>query len=109
MVSAQGDTGGRPRRPDRVVEKDPAGGRLVVREGGEEAELTYRRSGERLSIVHTGVPPALEGQGIGGTLVRAALDLARAEGLTVVPYCPFARRWLEDHPDASGSVAVDWP
>jgi predicted GNAT family acetyltransferase len=108
-VTAQGDTGERPHPPDRVVEKDPAGGRLVVREAGEEAELTYRVRGGRLSIVHAGVPPALEGKGIGATLVRAALELARAEGLTVVPYCPFARRWLADHPDVSGSVPVDWP
>jgi len=70
--------------------------------------LDFRRHGDRLVIVHTGVPEALEGQGIGGELVRAALELAEADHLTVVPRCPFARQWLEDHPDDAARVPVDW-
>ena len=30
------------------------------------------------------------------------------EGLTVVPLCPFARKWLERHPQAASGVSVDW-
>jgi len=26
----------------------------------------------------------------------------------VVPLCPFARRWLEQHPEAAATVNVDW-
>jgi predicted GNAT family acetyltransferase len=59
-------------------------------------------------LVHTAVPPELEGQGIGGTLVRAALERAASEGLTVVPLCPFARGWLQRHPEAASQVVVDW-
>jgi uncharacterized protein len=90
-----------------VVDDD--GERLVVREGDDVAELVYHRSGDRLSIVHTGVPPGLEGRGIGSALVKAALDLAARDGLTAVPYCPFARKWLETHPDVAASVSIDWP
>ncbi|HTX61998.1 MAG TPA: GNAT family N-acetyltransferase [Acidimicrobiales bacterium] len=92
-----------------VVEHDREGERLVVREGGQVAELEYHRRGDRLSILHTGVPAPLGGKGLGSALVRAAVELAAAEGLTVVPYCPFAQRWLEDHPDVAASVSVEQP
>lgn len=91
------------------VVDDEAGHRVVVRaDGGSEAELVYRRDGERIYVEHTEVPAAFRGQGTGGRLVSAALDLARREDLTIVPWCPFARRWLEEHPDAAAGVAIDW-
>ena len=36
--------------------------------------------------------------GIGSMLVRRAMDDARAEGNTVLPLCPFTRRWVDLHP-----------
>ena len=76
---------------------------------GHTAELGYRRNGNRLVLVHTEVPDELEGQGLGGKLVAAAVDYAAEHDLTVVPVCPFARSWLERHPDAAGRVKVDLP
>jgi uncharacterized protein len=74
----------------------------------EVAELVYRLRAGRLVLTHTEVPPALEGHGIGGKLVQAALNRARRDGLTVVPLCPFARSWLERHPEEASDVAIDW-
>jgi hypothetical protein len=70
-------------------------------------ELVYRVDGDRLILIHTEVPEELAGHGVGGRLVRASLDRAAREGLTIVPQCPFARRWLGDHPDEIGGVEVD--
>jgi predicted GNAT family acetyltransferase len=75
---------------------------------GRLAELPYRRNGNRLVLIHTEVPEELEGRGLGGTLVRAAVDRAAREGMTVVPLCPFARGWLQRHPDTASRVAIDW-
>lgn len=75
---------------------------------GHLAELVYRRNGNRLVLIHTEVPAELEGRGLGGRLVTAAIAEAAADGLTVVPLCPFARSWLERHPDAAAKAAVDW-
>jgi predicted GNAT family acetyltransferase len=36
--------------------------------------------------------------GIGSMLVRRVMDDARAEGNSVLPLCPFARRWADLHP-----------
>jgi hypothetical protein len=82
--------------------------RFELTADGELAELVYRRRANRLVLVHTEVPEALGGRGIGGQLVRAAVDRAAAEGLTLVPLCSFARGWLEQHPDAAAAVTVDW-
>lgn len=82
--------------------------RFLVQRDGALAELVYRTEPGRLVLVHTEVPHALEGRGIGGRLVRAAVERAVADHLIVVPWCPFARRWLSDHPDIAASVAVDW-
>ncbi len=82
--------------------------RFEVSLDGVLAELIYRRQGSRLILVHTGVPDALGGRGVGGLLVRAALAKAVAEDLTVVPLCPFARSWLKRHPDAAAGISIDW-
>ena len=91
-----------------LVRDDPDRSRLVVEQDGAEAELVYRRNGNRLVLVHTGVPEQLGGRGIGGRLVRAALERAASEDLTVVPRCPYARKWIKDHPDAAAGLTVDW-
>lgn len=75
---------------------------------GHTAMLVYRIDGNSLVLIHTEVPDELAGQGIGGTLVRAAIERSTRDGLTIVPRCPFARRWLERHPDEIGGVGIDW-
>jgi predicted GNAT family acetyltransferase len=86
----------------------PAENRFVVRHDRNEAELVYHLRGERLVLLHTEVPDEMSGQGIGGHLVRAALSRARSDRLTIVPWCPFARRWLHEHPDAAAGLSIDW-
>ena len=90
------------------ITDNQAGSRFELRAGGHLAELMYRRNGNRLVLIHTEVPVELEGHGIGGRLVRAAIDRAERDGMTVVPLCPFARDWLQRHPDAAGPVTIDW-
>jgi uncharacterized protein len=92
---------------DEVID-DPDTGRLALTIDGRDSELVYRVVGRRLVIVHTSVPEELAGRGLGGVLVGAALAKARRDGLTVVPLCPFAHRWLAGHPDEVGDLAVDW-
>ncbi len=90
------------------VHIDASANRFVIDLDGTEAELLFRKRAGRLILVHTEVPEALSGRGIGGELVRAATAHARDEHLTIVPWCPFARRWLLDHPDETEGVTVDW-
>lgn len=66
---------------------------------GHTAVVDYTLEQGRLTLTHTGVPRELEGRGVGSALARAALDHARAQGLTVVPECPFIAAYLRRHPE----------
>jgi predicted GNAT family acetyltransferase len=68
---------------------------------GHLAFSEYKRADGVLTILHTEVPKELEGRGIGSMLIRGVLDTARAEGLKVKPVCPFARSYVERHPEYS--------
>jgi uncharacterized protein len=59
-------------------------------------EMTYVWAGENKFIIdHTEVNPAFEGKGIGKKLVMAAVEYARANGLKILPLCPFAKSVFE--------------
>ena len=90
------------------VVDNPAASRFEVRTADGLAELIYRQNGKRLVLVHTEVPEAMGGHGIGGLLVQTAVDEAAARGMTVVPLCPYARSWLERHPDQAARITIDW-
>lgn len=73
--------------------------RFEVTHDGVRAWLDYIHAGTTFVIAHTEVPPALEGNGIGGALVRTAVRHAQDEGLTLVVICPFAVAYLRRHPE----------
>ncbi len=89
------------------VRRDDAAGRFEMVVDGLVGELTYRRMGERLVLVHTGVPDAIGHRGIAASLAEAAFEYAEAEGLRVVPQCPYVRAWLDDHPEWRERVVVE--
>lgn len=66
---------------------------------GHIAFSNYKRGDGVLTILHTEVPKALEGRGIGSALIRGVLDAARAEGLKVKSVCPFAKSYVDRHPE----------
>lgn len=59
------------------------------------AELDYRIRDGVITFTHTGVPRALEGNGIGSLIVRAGLDYARQQGYKVVPLCSFVDAYMQ--------------
>ena len=78
----------------------PEQSRFEVAAEPEPAVLVYERGDGDVALLHTVVPVALEGQGVGSRLVATALAWARDEGLEVVPVCSFVQTYLERHPEA---------
>lgn len=77
-------------------------GRYVIRENGMEAELTYSISSPTLIIAdHTGVPGGFRGEGAGRALVERLVADARAEGVRIIPLCPFVNALRRRHPEWS--------
>jgi len=66
---------------------------------GHIAASYYLMSDGVITFTHTEVPKELEGKGIGSRLVKGALDQVRANGLKVVPQCPFVKGYIGKHPE----------
>jgi hypothetical protein len=83
-------------------------GRFEILVDGELAGVAeYRRSGSSVMFSHTEIEPRFEGHGLGSILARAALDATRAERLSVLPFCPFIRGFVQRHPDYQELVPAD--
>ncbi|HET7738425.1 MAG TPA: GNAT family N-acetyltransferase [Tepidiformaceae bacterium] len=82
-------------------------GRFETIVDGERAELAYFRRADLVYFVHTEVPRAIEGRGIAAELAKHGLEWARAEGLAVVPRCPYVRSYLDRHPEYQDLVAPE--
>ena len=89
------------------VEDNPAASRFEMRSGDSTAFVEYRRAGDRIALLHTEVPEALSGQGVGSKLVRGTLDALRREGRKVVPHCEFVAAHIERHPEYRDLLADD--
>jgi predicted GNAT family acetyltransferase len=89
---------------DITVTNNEAQQHYQARIDGSVARLEYERRGDNLVLLHTEVPEALGGRGVGNVLAQAALEDARARNLTVVPLCPFVNAYLRKHPEHLGVV-----
>jgi uncharacterized protein len=81
------------------VRNDTAQNRFELDVDGVQAVAYYRMTPGVITFVHTEVPQALSGRGIGTKLIRGALEIARAQGLKVVPQCPFVSAFMGKHPE----------
>jgi len=84
--------------PNDVTRND-ARTRYELSVDGQLAVSEYNRLANAVMFTHTEVPQALEGQGIGSALARGALDDVRAQGLQVIPLCPFVAAFIRRHPE----------
>lgn len=81
------------------VRHNPASNRFEIEIESHLAVLEYQLAASQIAFTHTGVPSALEGRGLGSKLVRAGLDHARSQGLSVVPVCSFVASYIQKKPE----------
>lgn len=79
------------------VRNNEAEHRFEIDVGDAKAVAVYEREPGKIIFIHTKVPPAHEGEGIGSTLIRAGLQYARDHQLKVVPICPFFAAYMKKH------------
>jgi uncharacterized protein len=90
------------------IENNESAHHWEARLGEYVAFSNYRLNGNTLHFINTRVPPELEGQGVAGRLVKAALDDARTKNLTVVPICRFVAAYIRRHPEYRDLVYPDF-
>ncbi|MBD3626122.1 MAG: N-acetyltransferase [Rhodobacteraceae bacterium] len=81
-------------------EIDGSKGRYVLSSANGSGELTYSIASPHLIIAdHTGVDDSLRGTGAGLALAERLVTDARAEGVKIVPLCPFINAQRRRHPE----------
>jgi len=60
-----------------------------------------------IAFLHAQTDPLFRGHGVAGRLIQSSLDSARERHLAVLPYCPYVRTWITEHPAYADLVPVD--
>lgn len=72
------------------VTHDQAGQRFVIRFADESMAMAqYRLVQGVMHLFHVYVPPQQRGGGVAAKVTTAAFEYARANGMRVVPTCPY--------------------
>jgi predicted GNAT family acetyltransferase len=78
------------------VENAPDRDRYEITVDGEIAGFTaYRARPGLIEFIHTEIDERLQGRGLADRLIRFALEDVRAQGLSVLPFCPFANAFID--------------
>lgn len=92
--------------PSDVID-NTAKTRFELELDGATAFLLYKRDGAFINLLHTEVPPALQGKGVGSKLVGGAMHLIREQKLTAIPICPFVIDYLKRHHEYLDIIAAE--
>ena len=96
--------------PQVQIRQEAEARRFVALLDGEPAVLEYEpRSGRRWDLLRTYVPEEHRRRGIATQLVRHALDVAAADGRTVIPSCWFVAEFIDEHPRYQTLVVTEVP
>jgi uncharacterized protein len=79
------------------VRDNRARSRYELDVGGQIVFADYRREGSTLYLPYVEAPRPLRGTGAAGRLMQGVMEIARAEGLKVVPICSYASAWTRRH------------
>jgi len=89
-----------------AITQNTAKHRFELTIDGHTAFTEYAPKPGVIDFVHTVVPEALGGRGVGSKLVSGALDSVRAQGLKVIATCPFVAGYIAKHPEYQDLLAV---
>lgn len=64
---------------------------------------------DRIALLGVSVLPEFRGRGVSTELIRRVLDDVRAQGKTVINYCPVVHRFIEDNPGYADLLDTDHP
>jgi predicted GNAT family acetyltransferase len=79
---------------------------FIAQDGKRVAEMTYSRANASLVIIdHTEVAASLGGQGVGRSLLNAAVAWARETHTKIIATCPFASAQFAKDPSIRDVLA----
>jgi len=63
------------------------------------AFISYRSSGNVVTLMHTEVPQELEGQGLASAMIEKTLQYLEENNRRIIPRCSFVIAYLKRHPE----------
>lgn len=66
---------------------------------GHRSFIDYRLNNNIIYLIHTEVPPELEGGGLAAVMVAKAFEDIEKQGLKMVPLCAYVQFFLKRHPE----------
>jgi predicted GNAT family acetyltransferase len=80
------------------VRDNPEAQQFELTDGGALIGVAqYRHRPGVTAFIHTEIEPGHEGEGLGGMLVKSALESVRQRGEDVLPFCPFVNKYIAEH------------
>jgi uncharacterized protein len=70
----------------------------ILADGEVVGFVDYSLRDGQIAFLHAETDDRFRGHGVAGHLIQSSLDSARERHLAVLPYCPFVRSWIADHP-----------
>lgn len=82
-----------------ALKKNETENRFEMQVDEYTAIIEYEENNGVISLLHTEVPPQLEGKGAATAVIEKTLSYIEAEHLKLVPLCPLVVVYLKRHPE----------
>jgi predicted GNAT family acetyltransferase len=66
---------------------------------GHTAIIVYKEYPGKIALIHTEVPPVLEGKGVATAIIEKALNYIEQNNLKLIPICPVVVAYVKRHPE----------
>jgi predicted GNAT family acetyltransferase len=73
--------------------------RFEISVDGYISIIPYILHNNEIALFRTQVAEELRGKGLAVKLVEHALNFAKENDLKILPYCPFIRKYINEHPE----------
>ena len=64
---------------------------------GHKAIIVYKEYPGKIALIHTEVPPVLEGKGVATAIIEKALNYIEQNHLKLIPLCPVVVAYVKRH------------
>jgi uncharacterized protein len=81
------------------LEKNEAANRFEMNVNGKIAVIEYKQYPGKIALLHTEVPPELEGKGAATAIIEKTLAWIDENELQLIPLCPLVVAYIKRHPE----------